>query len=620
MSGEPVKLYLYDLSQGMARQMSMSLTGKQIDGIWHTSVVVYGQEFYYGQGILVSSPGTTHHGQPLQIFDMGETHLPLEVLVEYIDSQRSVFTADKYHLLDFNCNTFSNDLCQFLTGQSIPSHIIDLPKELLQTPFGKSMLPMIENMFGKSQLVSGPVAPQVATSSSSSSSAPAMPSAEAMSLLQGVSSAALSAATPRPEPVQIANSLSTLEKWIKSYDAVVVFFTSATCPPCRVIKPDFERLIEEKNPAGGHSLKVVGVIVDTSVAYDAGAVYGIRSTPTFMLFHKAQKFFEFKGADYAELKSSIDLLLFTAYPPHPHRKIQLRAAIDNPKKPILYNQSSNTAIVFKKLDEFMSQSGVQLNSAQNTALQRAKALMDKSSQNTDFVVSDWKSTVDTLLDHLPVNQIFPVLDISRCLMVLPNVISFYETDCSQIVRILDLGYQQENVPKATLLMILRLASNLFASHSLVTSQFTSHLPSSHRGSLTQLLIATLLSQDNLVRQTAASLAFNCSTVVATQRLQKEENDGEPTGTADQEDDDWQVEIVSALTDALSKETDEEIVLRSLAAISNFLFLVPVDASLPHLLSALDIKSILDSKKEIKSAKVLGLSKDIGNMISQSIQS
>lgn len=77
MTGEPVKLYIYDLSNGLAKQMSMSLTGRQIgttsmrmtwvykvitntsllDGIWHTSVVVFGQEFYYGQGILTSPPG-----------------------------------------------------------------------------------------------------------------------------------------------------------------------------------------------------------------------------------------------------------------------------------------------------------------------------------------------------------------------------------------------------------------------------------------------------------------------------------------------------------------------------------------------------------------------------------
>lgn len=30
----PVKLYVYDLSNGLAKQLSMQLTGKQIDGVW----------------------------------------------------------------------------------------------------------------------------------------------------------------------------------------------------------------------------------------------------------------------------------------------------------------------------------------------------------------------------------------------------------------------------------------------------------------------------------------------------------------------------------------------------------------------------------------------------------
>lgn len=63
-----------------------------LDGIWHTSVVVYGQEFYFGQGIMASVPGATQHGNPLQVVDIGETFLPLEVVVEYIDSLRSVYT------------------------------------------------------------------------------------------------------------------------------------------------------------------------------------------------------------------------------------------------------------------------------------------------------------------------------------------------------------------------------------------------------------------------------------------------------------------------------------------------------------------------------------------------
>ena len=31
----PVKLYVYDLSNGTAKQLSLQLTGRQIDGIWY---------------------------------------------------------------------------------------------------------------------------------------------------------------------------------------------------------------------------------------------------------------------------------------------------------------------------------------------------------------------------------------------------------------------------------------------------------------------------------------------------------------------------------------------------------------------------------------------------------
>ena len=43
MQGNSVVLHLYDLSQGMAKAMSQAIIGKQIDGIWHTGIVVYGR-------------------------------------------------------------------------------------------------------------------------------------------------------------------------------------------------------------------------------------------------------------------------------------------------------------------------------------------------------------------------------------------------------------------------------------------------------------------------------------------------------------------------------------------------------------------------------------------------
>lgn len=96
---------------------------------------------------------------------------------------------------------------------------------------------------------------------------------------------------------------------------------------------------------------------------------------------------------------------------------------------------------------------------------------------------------------------------------------------------------------------------------MITTYFSSALStSSYRSVLTQLLVNSLLSADNQVRQTAATLAFNWSTIIAKERLQKEEEGGGDLlqGTPEQEDSDWEISIVSAVMDALSKEKEEEV--------------------------------------------------------------
>ncbi|CAG8436346.1 1471_t:CDS:2 [Funneliformis caledonium] len=148
-----IKLYVYDLSLGMARNLSMGLTGNQIDGIWHTSVVVYDLEWYFGQGIFFDPPGTTIYGSPVKIIDMGKTEVPKEIFLEHIEGLREIYTADKYHLLDNNCNTFSNGLCEFLNGSKIPDNIINLPAEFLSTPMGRQIRPFIESFFGPRKIV-----------------------------------------------------------------------------------------------------------------------------------------------------------------------------------------------------------------------------------------------------------------------------------------------------------------------------------------------------------------------------------------------------------------------------------------------------------------------------------
>lgn len=49
-----VELYIYDLTSGMAAMMSQMLLGRHIEGVWHTAVVVFGREFFYGQQGITS--------------------------------------------------------------------------------------------------------------------------------------------------------------------------------------------------------------------------------------------------------------------------------------------------------------------------------------------------------------------------------------------------------------------------------------------------------------------------------------------------------------------------------------------------------------------------------------
>lgn len=51
-----VQINLYDLSNGMAKAFSPMFLGKLIEGIWHTGLVIYGSEYYFGGGIVKGIP------------------------------------------------------------------------------------------------------------------------------------------------------------------------------------------------------------------------------------------------------------------------------------------------------------------------------------------------------------------------------------------------------------------------------------------------------------------------------------------------------------------------------------------------------------------------------------
>ncbi|XP_073976920.1 uncharacterized protein isoform X2 [Rhodnius prolixus] len=145
--GEEVLLYVYDVTAGLAASLSpVLLSGRKIDGIWHTAIVVYGKEYYFGSGgIGAAIPGTVVGFEPVEKIKLGVTYIPFQVFEEYVNGlAESEFRGDAYHLLNHNCNNFSDTLSNFLVGTGIPSHILNLPDEIINTPFGATIRPFIE--------------------------------------------------------------------------------------------------------------------------------------------------------------------------------------------------------------------------------------------------------------------------------------------------------------------------------------------------------------------------------------------------------------------------------------------------------------------------------------------
>ncbi len=74
--------------------MSGQLLGIQIDAVYHTAIVFGGIEYFFGAGVQTTYPGATHHGRPMEVVKLGRTELPLEIILEYLESLKAVYTAE----------------------------------------------------------------------------------------------------------------------------------------------------------------------------------------------------------------------------------------------------------------------------------------------------------------------------------------------------------------------------------------------------------------------------------------------------------------------------------------------------------------------------------------------
>jgi len=148
-SGEKVIIYQYDLTMGLASSFGSALIGKQIEGVWHTAVVCFGKEYFYGGGIQVGTPKQTPYGKPVKELDFGYTNKTEKEFSDFIKTINNKYCMQTYDLLYNNCNHFTDAAAYFLTGRHLPDSILKQHEELLNTPLGNMIRPYLEMMRGQ---------------------------------------------------------------------------------------------------------------------------------------------------------------------------------------------------------------------------------------------------------------------------------------------------------------------------------------------------------------------------------------------------------------------------------------------------------------------------------------
>lgn len=148
-----VELVLYDISHGASRLFSKALLGRKFEAIYHSSVLAFGTEFWYGGQIFENQPpidpGTfgpplsesleqlkpSVYNKEIKVVNLGSTLATLHEFRDFLQKHiKPNYRPENYDVLACNCNHFSDEAVRFLTGNGIPENVRRLPELVMDTP------------------------------------------------------------------------------------------------------------------------------------------------------------------------------------------------------------------------------------------------------------------------------------------------------------------------------------------------------------------------------------------------------------------------------------------------------------------------------------------------------
>lgn len=261
-------------------------------------------------------------------------------------------------------------------------------------------------------------------------------------------------------------------------------------------------------------------------------------------------------------------------PAHPHTQKSIPALDSVSTDPILFAQVPDLDTVSKKLVSFIDTANPPLPSAPRikqtlttVLIPALKARFSTASSPklgpspSGAVLVQWAEITRALSTSLSAAQLFPLVDLWR-LAILDSAVGAFcassagdTSDPIQMLLVKGLTTLGQSDPTARnyVLTLLRLFSNTFATPALARSVLS---VVGKRKGVTSLLVSSLLHADAPVRTAAASLAFNVAACVQKERLEAVRTRYGPFA-ASEDDGDWEVEVVSAVLEALQNEVQSE---------------------------------------------------------------
>lgn len=477
-----------------------------------------------------------------------------------------------YDLFLHNCNNFTNDFAMFLVGRSIPEQITSLPQTVLDTPFGQMLKPQLENSIRG--ITQAPIPSYAVPQQSQLSNGASVP----INLKENKNNSernlhSVGVVHNITKQHEIEELLASAKK-----SCAIIFFTSATCPPCKIVYPAYDELAAEADN------KAIFIKVDISQAYEVSSKYQVRVTPTFITFLKGEKESEWSGAHEGRLRSNVQLLIQMAHPPHPHTNMKLPTLQRLHRKPVTYTKIPPLDKLIKKLGPLSTNESI--NALKDFIAARdkfgaAESPLPSLPATSEFIMSS--------LNDLEPSSLFPIVDLFRLALVDPRVSGYFAEESSHATvtaclhRISILG---EDCPYPLRIVTLQMACNLFTSQ-LFPPQLLGN--SAVSGPLVQLVTSSLLDTSHPpICVAAASLAYNIAAFNHLQRLD---------GTGDVLPEGAQVELMASLLEALGRTVETKDELRGLLlAVGLFAYSSPKDEEVADLCDALGAKAIISKVK------------------------